>query len=450
MRFELALTASLLVFGITPAGYSQDIALGFHSGWNISDIHGHETLGKWSFKPGPTQLINLEWSYNKFLGLQSGVAFSSVRYEYSTYGEPYYHFWPHPAKSFTYNEMMDFTMIRVPVILSFHIPSALQFNLKAGMFYSFMLDHSLSTESGWVTRGTPEKYDYGYLASAGILYPLNNKISASFNIQYLTGRKNIFSNSSMKHGSSEYTFGLDYHLKTPTRKIRHSGQSGDSSSYRLSVAYYGGLNYNWNPDDMVRSENLPGFGPSLGFSLILSGSKKISLISGVSFVRRTYSIKDSISSLDDFLKGASEIYYVESKLQMDYAIVPALVHIPVGRSRLFYMNTGPWLGLKLNARNMGVAYEKYSRGGSYELSRRTIYNDIEGYIKDTDFGWLISGGFSWPIGAYTMNMEIQYSASGKDVYDGPVYLDLPGGGSPVIRNRSLSFLIGFTLPASGN
>jgi hypothetical protein len=135
---------------------------------------------------------------------------------------------------------------------------------------------------------------------------------------------------------------------------------------------------------------------------------------------------------------------------MDYAIVPVLVHIPIGSSKLFYINTGPWLGLKLNARNTGVAYEKYSRGSGYELSRRTIYNDIEGFIKDTDLGWLISGGISWPIGTYKMNMEFQYSANWKDIYDGPAFLDLPGGGSPVIRNRNLSFLIGFTIPTSSN
>ena len=437
--------------------HSQNITTGICSGMNFSDIHGQDIGGKWESKLGPVQGLSLGYSFSRSIGIQTGINFSTVYYQHkSTYYPaviyPLEFYDINPIYYYQADEKMNFSFLRVPLLLTISIPSAVQFNLKAGLFFSFAMDHSLNP--GYYYTSTPDnvkKKDFGYMFSSGVSYPLNENTKVAFNVSYLTGRIQFIENSSFRHGSSEFTIGIDYDFLKKTNKNSNSKTAVDSSSSKVTITYTGGLNYSWNSNEAGLEKYSYSIGPSLGFSINFPVTKGIAFISGVSFERKGYSMKDSSILFYRYIKSGTPKYYVNSKVQIDYAVIPFLLSIQMGNSQRVFFNTGPWLGLKLNARNVGVAYNESRSESNFAIRKTVIYDDIEKLIKDDDIGWIFGGGVSLPVfHNYNVVMSLQYSSGFKNVFNKDLLTNpqSTSAGDFEIRNRTISFLIGLTIPPS--
>jgi hypothetical protein len=233
-------------------------------------------------------------------------------------------------------------------------------------------------------------------------------------------------------------------------KNKNSGNAlkieNDSSTHKVAVTLFGGMDYSWNKG----SEDYSGYaGPAFGFSLDFPLSQGTSFQTGLSFEKKGYSLKDSSSSFYRFVRNDNILYYVDTKIQIDYAIIPALLNFQFGESGRVFFRTGPWLGLKLNARTVGTAYNEYHSETSYQLRKTIVYDDIEKSVKGYDIGWIFGCGMSIPIvKGYDAELKLQYSTSFGDVYDNSpsVAHDNPYDPLLKIRNRTISLIIGFRIP----
>ena len=451
MKSYSCLFCLLLLIGSNSVSYSQKISAGVYSGVNFSDIHGQESSGRWYHKPGPVQGVYLEYSFNRYLGLQSGLNFTTIYYESRSYYEGYINFfllnsYPYPYPDYYFTRKMDFSFLRVPLMLNFSIPSVVRFDLKAGLFYSHLTNKS--TYDGYYDPG-PVKNDLGYIFSSVISYPITEKFVASFSVGYSKGWHPIYEGTDLRHASSEFTLGLSYNgflkNKNPQASTKHHN---DTLNPKLTLAFQGGLNVSWNSRQPDRENYSAIMGPSIGFVLDYRLDRNVSLQTGVSFERKGYSFRDSSTIYYLSYHEGSPVYDVDSRVEMDYIVIPLLLNFNIGKSIFF--NTGPWLGLQLNSRCTGTAYDEFNSGSGYVLRKTVIYDDMEKIIKDNDAGWIVSGGVSLPLrNNYRANISLRYSAGFVNVFDqATAGYDHYGAPDLSIRNGTISLLIGLKIPSS--
>ena len=457
MKHFNAFICFFLIIFCHSVSYSQNITSGIYSGVNFSDIHGQDFGGKWESKPGPVQGFYLGYSFNRSLGIQTGINIATVYYEHKTTSYPivYYplDFYDiNPIYYYQGDDKMDFTLLRVPLLFTVSIPSAIQFNMRVGIFLSFLQSHSLTNNYYYSSVPVdPKKKDFGYMFSSGISYPLSNKIKATFNVSYLTGRNHLLEGSNLRQGSSEFVLGIDYEFLKKNKKTINPGFTGDSTSKKVTVTYWGGVDISWNGLGADRAKYSAGTGPSLGFSVNFLMKSGLSFISGVSFERKGYSLKDSSALFYSYLNKSTPMYNVNTKVQIDYAVIPLLMSFPVGKSQMVFLSTGPWLGLKLNARNIGVAYNEVRSESDYTVSKTVIYDDLERYIKNNDIGWIFSARVSLPLlNRYKVDLALRYSTGFKNVYNTTIAAERQSSSVEdfVIRNRTISLLIEITIPTA--
>jgi hypothetical protein len=167
--------------------YSQKITTGFYSGVNFSDIRGQNFGGEWESKPGPVQGIHLGYSFNRSFGIQTGIDFTTIFYEHKSTSYPVTYY-PEPddmiAPYYFYqgDSKMDFSFYRVPLLLTVSIPLSIQFHMKAGLFFSYMHDHSITNNYYYSEPDITKKTDFGYLFSSGISYPISDRFKITFDI----------------------------------------------------------------------------------------------------------------------------------------------------------------------------------------------------------------------------------------------------------------------------
>jgi hypothetical protein len=460
MKKYSAFICFLLIISYQTVSYSQKITTGIYSGVNFSDIHGQDFGGKWESKPGPVQGFYLGYSLNKTLGIQTGINFTTIYYEHKSTSYPveYYPIEFNDIIAPYYyqgDDKMDFSFLRVPLLFTVQIPAVIQFNMRAGLIFSFMQDHSLNYNYYYYSSepGNIKKQDFGYMFSSGISYPLSDKFKAAFNVSYITGRKQFLENSNFRHGSSEFTLGIYYEFFKNKKTNLDPTSDRDSSSKKVTVTYDAGINVSLKPGNLDGGKYSSILGPSLGFSVNIPLGVKSSFQTGFSFERKGYSIKDSSSSFYTYIKNGYPVYYVDTKVQIDYAIIPMLLRFAIGKSDWMFISTGPFLGLKLNARNVGVAYNETRSESGYSVRKIIVYDDIERLTNDNDIGWIFSSGVSLPLfNKYKIDLALQYSSGFKNVYNKNVLVGLQGSSDAdhAIKNNTISFKVGFTIPSTNH
>jgi hypothetical protein len=437
-------------------GKSQELSTGFFSGLNFSDIHGNDISGYWKFKPGPVTGIFIDYSLNKVLGIQTGLNYSALYYEHKSYFDrniliDYYslssYYLPDVITyyPYSYSEMMNFSYLSFPVQLRVSIPSKPQLDLSVGMFYSYLLNYS----PGYSDQAGPTKNDFGYLYSAGLSYPLTENFKVALNTRYMTGRKNIFENQNYKNGSIDFSFSIAYNGFLKKRKDIVKRPVPDSTDSKIYITYYGGEGLLWNSAKKYREKDASSFSPSFGFLINFQLASKSSFRTGLSFERTGYSVKDSSNvfygNAANGAKGANK-YFVDTKVAIDYIVIPALLNFSIGKSERFFLNTGPYLGAKLNARCTGVAYQETKSSGEYSLEKITIHDDLDGAIKNCDFGWIFGSEVSVPFShKFVVDFGLQYKAGLIDVFN-KKYFGEAVQPENTIRNGVLSFRAGIRIP----
>ena len=348
---------------------------------------------------------------------------------------------------------MDFSFVRLPLLFTLTIPSFLPLEMRTGIYYSHLLDYSLN-RNYYYNSGTekPSGKDFGYIFSSGIYYPFDDKFKAVFNVSYITGRKRFIENSPYKHGSSEFTFGVVYtgfHKKDMENIIPKP--VSDSSSCKAYITYTGGISISWNSGS-DKGKYLPITLASVGFSLAFPMKGGLVFQTGLNFQRKGYSLRDSSNSYYRHINDNLLLKYVDTKVEIDYAIVPLLMGFPIEKSHRIFFNTGPWVGLKLNARNIGVVYDELRSGTSYTLRKTVVYDDLEKLFRGSDIGWIFGCATLFPLlkSDYRLYMALQYSAGFMNVYDKSYFGDENNSSDEgfIIRNGAISFLIGIKMPST--
>ncbi len=445
MKRKVLLMWLLFLLTIPSAIYAQKIRAGLYSGINFSDIHGSFHSGKHAIKTGPVQGLLLDYSFNNVIGIQTGLDYATLYYEYLPYNEknriyPTYDiYWP-PYYIPPATEKMDFTFLRFPLLFKLTTPTRVRYNLTAGLYFSFLQDYSLN----YMSNVKPEKNDLGFLYSTGLSYPLTSDLQASLGVRYITGRRTFMEGADYKHGATELTFGFDYNgflnkaFSDPPFKTGR-----DSTLNKVFLEYRLGMNLSWNSGNINKDKYLLKPGMSFGLSLSYHFHNKVSLQTEILFERKGYALRDSSNSYFRYIRDDGPMYSLDTKVDIDYIELPVLLNLSIGRSGRFNITTGPYLGLRINSRCTGVAVKESISQSAYILSETNVYDDIDGLIKDNDWGWILRGGISVPVGGYrSIDIGIQYNTGFKDILQNQRREE----GDVFIRNGSIAVLLGYKLP----
>ncbi len=467
MKQSNILVLVFLLSAFSSASYAQKLSVGLHSGVNISDIHDHSYRsfysGKWKYKPGPLQGIFIDYSITPILGIKTGADFSTVYYENHAYIHhmdpwpvPLWYLsssslWPDDAMSaiigWPESRIMNFSFLTIPVQLRLTVPSKPQLNLAAGAYYSFLLDRNY--ENIYYNKD-PEtkKNDLGFIYSAGLIYPVTNRLDAMFSVRYITGRREIPEFEEYRHGMADFALGLSYNL-FPVKQDNIKHGVSDSINNKIYLTYRGGVNMSWNSGRPAAKKYSLYAGPSLGFNIGFEMSPGTYFRTGLSFERQGYALKDSSDYYHRYFIEDDAAYYVDTRISTDYLVIPALFEFYTGESTQYYLNMGAYLGFKLNARCAGTAMDEDVQQGNYELKMITVYDNLEGLIQSTDIGWVAGAGIVLPLrGNSSLDIGLQFRQGFYEVYDTNDIPEeqRPERGETMIRNSSVALHVGLRLP----
>jgi hypothetical protein len=342
---------------------------------------------------------------------------------------------------------MDFSFITFPLELRLSIPSKPRIDLTGGVYYSFVKDYSLSYYS---SSEALKKKDMGYKWTAALSYPLAESIEVSLGTAYYNGRTKFLEYNDYRHGHIDFTLGLSYNgfFKKEKGTLPFSSLA-DTVTSNVSVMYYGGINLNSNACEYYPEKYSMSTGFSAGFRLNVKLSPKTSIQTGLSFDRTGYALDDSSSVYYRYVEEGYIIYDVDTRVSIDYLTIPALVNFYIGRENRFYINTGPWLAFKLNARVTGDAYRGNRTTSEYTVSKIEVYDDIDAVVKDTDVGWMAGTGFLIPIGNNSaIDLGINYSRGFNDLLDRSYFNDSSPADTDqsVMKNSTISIRAGISIP----
>jgi opacity protein-like surface antigen len=158
-------------------------------------------------------------------------------------------------------------------------------------------------------------------------------------------------------------------------------------------------------------------------------------------------MKDSSASFFRYLPEGNPMYLVDAKIDINYIVIPLLINVHFGKTFSAFINTGPYVGIKLNARCTGMATTEYSGEDGYTLKQVNVYDDIEGLIRNDDWGWVFGGGIGIPVfHKYKLDIELRYSHGFVNIYE-PLNNNTNGGNSDdILKNQSLQLTAGFKVP----
>jgi len=109
---------------------------------------------------------------------------------------------------------------------------------------------------------------------------------------------------------------------------------------------------------------------------------------------------------------------VDTKTSVDYLTIPLLINFQIGDHGRFFINTGPFVGVKLNARSKGTVFYNTAGQGSYNMYKRIVCDDLEGAVRDNAFGWIIGGGITIPVfERLAIESGLQYRRGFGEVFD---------------------------------
>ena len=455
MRFLFRIILILLLICGNTSVFSQRFTAGFYSGLNISDIHGQDLNGKWSHKPGPSEGFSIGYSFNRLVGFETGLSYSAVYYEYKTYYYPVPIFYPYQQYIapvyFNNTRTIGLSYFRLPLMLSLKVPSVPDLYLKAGIYYSF-LNNNWEMDWEYYSDMNPVKKDFGYIFSAGISYPVSEKIKVGFNVNYINGRKQFINDYNYRNGAAEFMAGVNFGFGGRKRENTGIYQQTDTSA-GVTVTYKAGVSVSWIPQPTIYGKYYPIAGQALGFSVNIPLGRGMDFITGTTFERKGYGIRDSSNSYYRLIQNSDPVYYVETKVQTDYAVIPFLAGFPIGREQRIFVRSGPWLAFKLDSRTVGTSYNNYRTSSGYTLQKTYVYDDITRIIKGTDAGWLFGATYTLPLKKRSLlEFDLHYSVGFGNVFDDP---ETSGTQNPdyykhEIKNRTLSFTIGYSILPLGH
>jgi len=446
---SLKLLVFLLALIMSVQCYSQRFSVGFLNGVNRSSINGNQTSGKWSMKPGPITGIFFNYSPFRMWSLQTEISRITIYYEEKNYNYPIY--WLDKSLNTDFvmpyyygNNNWNFSFYRLPIQLRFNTPTRLKFQLSAGIYFSYRYDYGKIQN---YSVDAPPRYDFGYIYSTGFSYPLTNHFKIFVDGRYTSGRKIFVDEIKGKNGTYETVFGLSYSGfwdKKPGSKEYFSPDSAKRNIILLT--YKTGIIGSMNSQNSRNSYG-PNGGIVAGFSFDFILNSNLAVSTGLTYEQKGYQFKDSsdIRFIYKPFTYSGSTSYNDCKIGIDYLVIPLTLKIKFGSNQQYFINGGFYSGLRLNARVTGNSIVEYRSENGYLATKYTVYDNIDGYIKDEDWGWVVVGGVLIPFHQkHSIEIGFTYSQGWKNVLNYPSSL-LTLGADKTIKNRSLNLTIGFPI-----
>lgn len=457
----------ILLAIISATSSAQKLSFGEYTGVNFSNLHGNLLVNKWLPKTGQNTGLFVEYNFSKSFSLQAEASYLTHYYEMKNYSEQYtgpiYYddsFCGSSSNSITYpyysENKLDFSFLRFPLFVKYKTPTRLQLGLGGGMFYSVLLNDDVTKAERDAAKKEdrriyPPKYDWGYLFSADLSYPITKDIRFFVTGRLTSGQKVFVESIKGRNGSSELGFGLKYTPGSRKENINNQVESGlqDSSATRFYIRPVAGPNLGWNSSSKKAGNYSAKIGSTIGAIFDYRLNKSVSLQSGILFERKGYALSDSSLYYHRVATDERSIANkVDSKVELDYMTIPVNLKFSFGNPITFYFDFGLYTGFKVNALVHGTAIRKYSSSSSYTLQKININDAVEGYYHDVDFGYQTGLGFQFPFRKnLKFDLGMVYSASFSPIINktdentsGYFYDDVS------IKNGTISFQLGLQIP----
>ena len=453
----------ILITFLTQSVYSQKLTLGFQNGTCYSDPHGNFTTGTWKSKAGPVSSLFINYSINRHLSFQTELNYTNQYYSNSTYNNIINYWGPYAnvkiiASSPPTSAKFDMGFFRIPLFITLTAGTNLKIGISAGGYISILanhdgglpyyriIDYSYAYYPTYYYDMNPPKIDYGLLYAASLSYPISGHFSANLSGRYFIGKKVYLDYQNIHLGSIECTFGLSYSVfskkNTPMNSIT------DTAIHRLSLQALAGYSLSWNGGENNQKSYRSKSSVTAGISMSFMLDKSFSLRMDALIQRRGYLMKDSSSSFFRFAPANSTMYKTDNRIDLDYFVIPLLLKVKLGGPLSIYLNAGPYVGMLLNARVTGTAYNKIADQSNYSTYKTTVSDNIEGYLKPSDWGWIYGGGMKIPLfKKYALDVEIRYEKGSTNVFDASKLNDQPNStADKTLYNESLSLMVGMIIP----
>ncbi|MGQ7869321.1 outer membrane beta-barrel protein [Sunxiuqinia sp. sy24] len=446
---------------------AQDFRVGLYSGASFSNLNGNLQHDKWPAKPGSTAGLMLNYMLNERVALQAEVGLISYYYkQFRSYEAAYPDdIFPMPTGSLNTdygiigppmyvpaNQSRDYQFLRVPLMLKYKTPTRLELELGAGMFYSFLINDEFTGKDRDLLPPTQDDqmdhYDWGYLFSVGISYPLTSQLSLFVDGRYAVGLNEFFPVYEGKNEGSELNFGIRYALKSK-KTTPENGVAGTAedlgSRWRAVPRLAYNLNSIRNKSDNHSYESHQGF--SAGLSLSCRLGNGLSMMSDVLFDRRGYRVEGESPYVyrlvyADYFGGYKK---VDTKVDLDYLSLPVYFRLGYEDELGFFIDVGAYVAFMMNATSKGDLFYKYADNNNYRYARTYVYDAVEGDFNNKDAGWLVGMGYRLELfHAWVLSFETRYTHGVLNILDEKLSIGYEG--NEKFRNSSLTLSAGLCIP----
>lgn len=430
------------------------LSIGILSGTSTSDIRGNQNYGKWHFKPGSIWGFYLNYSFNNFFSVQTELNKTTLYYEHEDYYNNYPDYLPHwHSSSSSYvllpwyypHKKWDFQFYRMPLMVNFSTPTRLQINFLTGIYFAKLVG---SSSPYYYAESKFPEWDFGYIFSSGVSYPLSEVFRLSLAGRYVTGRRVYIDEINGKNGAAEILLGIEYIGLSLNKNKEMTYSRADSSRKKIIATYSGGINITQNKSEGQNNSYSSSNGITASILLDFQISPNLSFRTGLNFEQKGYSLRDTSWAYFIYQPRNNNINLtqtVDSRIGLDYLSIPLLFSLHFGKRAEFYLNYGLYYGVLINARVTGISLNVYRFENNITTTRVTIYDDIEGEIRNDDWGWAFGTGLRIPLyKSYRLDIGLRYNSGWSNILANSG--KFPNGSDTKLQNQAVGLNIGLVCP----
>ncbi len=458
---------------------AQPLSIGYLGGMGFSDYHGSYASGRWQSQGNALSSLFLRYDLTKVLSLGTEIGYSRQEYvhkDYSSYNWYIYYRGPYdyiqyydpmPNYYSTYYKMKEswsYDFLRIPLYLTLSTPTKLQLSVSVGMYVSFRTAQDYyappwypyyswkSSLVAYPTLGntrTP-RHDNGMFYAASLSYPISSDFRIYAQGRLAVGHRNFLASKSGRTGSSEFALGLAYTglFKSPERE---PGTNFPDTAYaRFQVSPRIGAGFSTVRKSEYEEAYAKQTSMTAGIQVEYNLDRNFSLVTGLEFNRKGYSFQDSSANTYRHAITTGQLSKVNTTVDLDYIVMPLLLKVHMGKVYRVFAEAGIYGAFNLNDRVTGSSEVVYSSESSYQKQEITVYDNLEGEVRDFETGWLVGAGIEIPAGSMGLvTLGVEYAAGHKSVLtkndDRDRYLINPDSG---FRNGFLNVQLGMVIPIS--
>jgi len=446
----------------------ENFSFGVQSGMNFSSLNGELKSGKWETQPGPTAGVFIDYWLSSHFNIHTELFYQKLYYHHRGYQyirpeDNFYRtssIWHYPSIRNAWN----YSFYRIPLQLGFNTLSKPRFNLSAGISFSFLdkySDYKSYVNPGpWYKEGLMQEqihsakenlpqHDFGYLFSAGFSYPISGNFEIGLDGRYYTGHREFLESYEGKIEAFEMMMKIEY-TGFMDRQTYNKTSKENTSEDKVFLTYKSGLLMSRHRGNSYQNSYSPAFAFSPGISFEFLLNQTTSLQTELLFDRKGYKMEASSQNVFRVTPSNNENreYQTDTRIKLDYFVLPFYLTLRFGEPVTFYLNGGFYYGYNMNAQTTGEQVEVDRASGNYLKNERQVYDHMEGYIKNNDWGWLTGGGLLLPLyNQYRLDIELRYDQSFINSFDlteqyHSVYEDRS------LFNESFHLMVGLQIPVN--